>query len=67
MFTVLLWKAVCSLKSEITLSSSPTLFFVIKTFYGLSRKLPVSPKHCDKAVIYLGKTQMTLDVNTFQR
>lgn len=42
-------------------------FFFIKTFYGLSRKLSVSPKHGDKAVIYLGKTQMTLDVNTFQR
>lgn len=65
MFIVLLWKAVCGLKSEITLSSSPIFFK--RNFYCLSRKLPLSHKHCDKTAIYIGKTRILLDVNTFQR
>lgn len=65
MFVILLWKAVCGLKSEITLSSSP-LYFFMETFYDLSIKLPVSHKRRDNTAIYLGKAQMSLDVNTFQ-
>lgn len=39
----------------------------MNTFYGLSRKPLLSHKHRDKTAIYLGKTGMSLDVNTFQR
>lgn len=61
MFIILLWKAVCSLKSETTLSSSPLCFY--EEFLWFVQQLPVSHKHCDNTAVFLGKTLMSLDVN----
>lgn len=65
MLIVLSQKTICSLKSEITLSSSP-LYFFMKTFYGLSTELLLSRKRHGKTAIYLRKAWMSLDVNTLQ-
>lgn len=62
MFIILLWKAVCSLKSETTLMLS-SLFVFMKNFYGLSSnyQFPISTEII--LPFFLGRTLMSLDVN----